>query len=78
MAQTETTPGTTQHPAIDKLRAELAGIEMNVLTNYTLADAIREGSTVTDQKIGGWVEGDNACALGAGFLAAKARGFLPS
>lgn len=64
------------HPAITRLREELAHIEMDVLTSYTLADAIREGSTVTTQKVGGWVEGTQACALGAGYLAAKARGYV--
>ena len=63
-------------PAIDTLREQLADIEMQVLTSYTLADAIREGSGVTDQKIGGWVEGNLACALGAGWIAAKARGYI--
>ena len=69
-------PETGNHPAVDKLRQELGTIEMNVLTQYTLADAIREGSTVTGQKFGGWVEGERACALGAGFIAATARGYL--
>jgi hypothetical protein len=64
------------HPAIERLRETLAGIEMDVLTSYTLADAIREGSSVTRKNTGGWIEGDNACALGAGYLAAKARGYV--
>lgn len=63
------------HPAIDTLREELRGIEMDVLTGYTLADAIREGSGVTDQAIGAYRQGDNVCALSAGLLAAKARGY---
>lgn len=63
-------------PAIDTLREQLADIELDVLTSYTLADAIREGSGVTDQKFGGWVTGDTACALGAGWIAAKARGYV--
>ena len=63
-------------PAIDTLREQLADIEMQVLTSYTLADAIREGSGVTDQKIGGWIEGNLSCALGAGWIAAKARGYI--
>lgn len=67
---------TTEHPAVAKLRKELAGIELSVLTSYTLADAIREGASVTRQQRAGWIEGNNACALGAGFLAAKARGYL--
>jgi hypothetical protein len=64
------------HPAIERIREQLAGIELDVLTSYTLADAIREGSSVTSQKVGGWVEGESACALGAGYLAAKARGYV--
>lgn len=67
---------TDTHPAIERLREELGNIEMDVLTSYTLADAIREGSTVTAQKHGGWIEGQQACALGAGYLAAKARGYI--
>lgn len=59
----------------DELRKELALIEEDVVTNYTLADAIREGSKVTD-KAEGWGNGNDACALSAGFLAVKARGFL--
>jgi hypothetical protein len=60
----------------DRLVDELAAIELGVLTSYTLADAMREGSTVTGQKVGGWIEGDNACALGAAFVAATARGWI--
>lgn len=67
---------TDTHPAITRLREELGAIELDVLTSYTLADAIREGSSVTGQKTGGWVEGNLACALGAGYLAAKARGYI--
>lgn len=66
---------TITHPAVETLRRELAALELDVLTSYTLADAIREGSTVTAQKVGGWIEGGEACALGAGFLAAQARGY---
>lgn len=62
------------------VRAELAKIEEQVLTSYTLADAIREGATVTEQKIGGWTgvseEGaPQTCALSAGLCAARARGY---
>ncbi len=66
----------TEHPAVEKLRETLGEIEMDVLTSYTLADAIREGSTVTGQKTGGWIDTSTSCALGAGYLAARARGFL--
>lgn len=73
--QTDTaTP--TEHPAIDTLREELGSIEMDVLTGYTLADAMREGSGVTSQKTGGWIDDKSACALGAAYLAARARGYV--
>lgn len=64
------------HPAIDTLRAELALIEERVVTGYTLADAIREGCKVTDQATGAYRTGDNVCALSAGLIAAKARGYV--
>lgn len=54
---------------------QLAAIEMDVLTGYTLADAIREGSSVTTQAYS-WGQGDTACALSAGYLAALARGYV--
>lgn len=60
---------------VDDLKAVLGDIEMDVLTNYTLADAIREGCNVTTQAIG-WGAGETACALTAGVMAAKARGFV--
>lgn len=63
-------------PAVKKMRDELALIEEKVLTNYTLADAIRDGSTVTSQSQG-WGDGDReACALSAAVVAATARGYL--
>lgn len=46
------------------------------LPPITLADLIREGSTVTEQEVGGWVSNGKACALSAAWLAAKARGIL--
>lgn len=61
-----------EHPAIETLRA----IELDVLTGYTLADAMREGTGVTQQKFGGWVDADSSCAFGAAYLAARARGFV--
>lgn len=54
----------------------LGEIDMRVRTGYTLADAMREGSTVTEQKIGGWGDGETACALTAATVAAKARGYV--
>jgi hypothetical protein len=75
-AHTVDTPAEPLHPAIERLQETLGQIEMDVLTSYTLADAIREGSSVTDQKRHGWVDQSSACALGAGYLAAKARGYV--
>lgn len=72
---TDITP-TTLTPE-EQLRADLGGIELNVLTSYTLADAIREGARVTSQEYG-WGADDTACALSAGAIAARARGYLPS
>ncbi len=62
-------------PAIDHLIADLEKIEDTVTTQYTLADAIREGSTVTDQSYD-WGKGESACALSAAMISASARGFL--
>ena len=59
-------------PAIQHLRKDLALIEESVVTGYTLADAIREGSTVSDQAYD-WGSGENACALSAACIAAQAR-----
>lgn len=65
------------HPGIDKLREELGAIEMDVLTGYTLADAIREGSSVSDKATNAWTgENGEACALSAAVIACKARGRL--
>lgn len=60
----------------EELRKELGEIEMDVLSQgYTLADAIREGSQVTEQAHA-WGTGATACALSAAYLAARARGFI--
>jgi len=68
---------------IDQLAEELGQIELDVLTNYTLADAIREGCKAT-VKAEGWGNGDSACSLTAAgiFLeavkkAAQDRGYIP-
>lgn len=58
------------------LEAELGEIELKVVGNYTLADAIREGASVTGKREGGWVTEGESCALGAAFIAAKARGYI--
>lgn len=60
----------------DELKDELAGVELDVLTEgFTLADAMREGSKHTGQAKGTYVnaEGNEVCALSAAALAVKAR-----
>ena len=66
------------HPIIEQLREDLAGIELDVLTSYTVADAMREGARHSAQKIGGYVDETSACGLGAAYLAAAARGYIPA
>lgn len=74
-------------PAIDEMKIEelralleqdvqeeidLLNVEKSM--NYTLADAIREGSSVTDQQLGGYCSDDGKlCAMSAALLAVKAR-----
>lgn len=60
----------------EELKAEINKIGMSVLTGYTLADAIREGSSVTEHEVGGWGNGARACALTAAVISAKARGYI--
>jgi hypothetical protein len=67
---------TSTIPGVERLREDLAAIELDVLTSYTLADAIREGSSVTGQRRGGWITDEDSCALGAAYIAAKARGYV--
>ena len=59
----------------DELKKTIDEIGMSVLTGYTLADAIREGSSVSEQSYD-WGNGDNACALTAAVIAATARGYV--
>lgn len=64
---------------IDTKAAELADNlpELEKAMSYTLADAIREGSTVTGQCVGNWSdEQGNVCALSAALVAVKARHML--
>lgn len=61
----------TETEMIERLRA----LELDTVTRYTLADAIREGSLITSQA-NGWGTGERACALSAARLAARARGYL--
>lgn len=59
----------------DELRKTLGEIELDVTTSYTLADAIREGASVSTQEYG-WGNGESACALTAAVIASKARGYI--
>lgn len=61
-------------PAIEHLVADIDEAGDKVLNNYTLADAIREGSTVSTQAYN-WGAGESACALSAAFIACSARGY---
>lgn len=61
--------------AVEHLRADLAEIEERV-TGYSLADAMREGCSVTEQATNAFGYGHEACALSAAAIAAKARGYL--
>lgn len=58
----------------ESLKRDLGEIELRTM-EYTLADAIREGSTVSNQAFD-WGTGDTACALTAAVIAAKARGYV--
>jgi hypothetical protein len=60
---------------LKKLREELGVIELEVIGNYTIADAIREGCQVTEQEHG-WGDGARACAFTAGVVAARSRGLI--
>lgn len=70
----------TLHPAVESLSQELADdlakIEEAVTTRYSLADALREGSTKGKQHHGGWVspDGSSVCALSQAAAAVRARG----
>lgn len=66
----------TEHPAVTGLREQIEEVGLKVLTSYTLADAIREGASVTAKRTGGWIDGNQACALGAGWISARARGYV--
>lgn len=56
-----------------ELEGALVGLEKSM--TYSLADAIREGSTVTSQCIDNWADSEtgSVCALSAALIAAKAR-----
>lgn len=60
---------------VTELKDNLISTDEIKRMNYRLSDAIREGSTVTNQAEG-WGDGENACALHSAVIAAKARGFI--
>lgn len=64
----------------DELKGIIDAMEVSELNrlNYRLSDAIREGATVSDHATDGWGEGESACALHAGVIAAVARGYIKS
>lgn len=57
----------------EALQAELGDIEVKA-NAYTLADAIRQGSSVTDHAVGSYGTGATACVLTAALVAARAHG----
>ena len=59
----------------NELREMLGSIEAEVLSSYTLADAIREGSKVSEQAKG-WGQGAKMCAMHAAVTASIARGYM--
>jgi hypothetical protein len=66
---------TTTEQVVQSIKDDLALIEENVILNTTVADLIRMGAPHTVQA-NGWGGGEQACALSAAALAAKALGFI--
>lgn len=64
---------TEQQRIIDEIASQAVDIEK--IGSYTLADAIREGASVTEPEAG-WGTGSSACALHAAAMAAVARGYI--
>jgi len=61
---------------VEEIRSNISNDELEAMARpFTLADAIREGSTVSDQAYN-WGDGENACALSAAVMSAKARGYM--
>lgn len=71
-----TTHTTEEHITEADLLNRLRELELETITQYTLADAIREGSSVSTQSFEGWGNGERVCALSAARLAARARGYI--
>lgn len=65
----------TVDEAAEALREELGIIEMEVLTNFTIADALREANKANvEQCNAGWGNGVQMCAWSAIGAVARARG----
>lgn len=62
---------------VDELKGIIDATEITELNrlNFRLSDAIREGASVTD-KAEGWGDGEQACALHAAVISARARGYM--
>jgi hypothetical protein len=58
------------------LKRELGEIELQVIGNFTLADAIREGSQVTTQARDWGSVQTTACAMTAAAISARSRGYM--
>lgn len=54
---------------------ELSEIEART-KKFSLADAIRMGSTVTTPAVGNFGNGESACAMTAAVIAARAAGYM--
>lgn len=63
---------TTLDPVIERIAEDLAGIEDRV-ARFSLSDAIRLGAEHSTQAYG-WGSGEDACALTAALMAARAAG----
>lgn len=62
--------------ALKKMRKELGEVELSVIGNFTLADAMREGSKVSKHNQNGWGDGDTACALLSVIISARSRDYV--
>lgn len=68
----------TQDEVVEKIKNLITSDEAKSLqrsTEYRLSDAMREGSACTTQAYD-WGMGEQACALSAAALAARARGLI--
>lgn len=63
---------------VETLRGLIAEVDEVGLEamNYTLADAVREGATVSNQAYNWTNSQGDTCALSAAVVAARARGFM--